>query len=407
MNKLSSETNSRMGITGVRHNGDNYKFIRDAQGNVVKIYFIEHLNDGLFISYSNEKLVAEYDYDAYGNCKITAYDGEGDVISSPASMHIANLNPFRWKSFYWDGAQTNLYYVNGRYYDPCMGHFVDTDTPENLLFSASTINALDRNAISFYNTIEVTPNLDNIFPANELYADPTDENAGKSWWQINWKKALQWIAFAAAVIATVIVSIINPAVGAAMASLCIKGAISGLVIGGIIGGVISAAQGGNIWSGIAEGAIYGAINGYTAAAVMFGVSAGIKAIVNAANKARLARVETFYRTMSADDYVYLQNTGKVRATSETFITKDLAYAQKYDGVTIQFKVKAGTLSKLEMIGIRNVKAGTVYPDMIIGGKGWTQSFAYFKAESGLINIGLGRGDALALFNRNILSYALI
>ena len=201
-------------------------------------------------------------------------------------MHIANLNPFRWKSFYWDGAQTNLYYVNGRYYDPCMGHFVDTDTPENLLFSASTINALDRNAISFYNTIEVTPNLDNIFPANELYADPTDENAGKSWWQINWKKALQWIAFAAAVIATVIVSIINPAVGAAMASLCIKGAISGLVIGGIIGGVISAAQGGNFWSGLTEGAIYGAINGYTAAAVMFGVSAGIKAIVNAANAAK-------------------------------------------------------------------------------------------------------------------------
>ena len=41
-----------------------------------------------------------------------------------------------------------MYYVNGRYYDPQMGHFVDADTPENLWSSAYVLNALDRNAIT-------------------------------------------------------------------------------------------------------------------------------------------------------------------------------------------------------------------------------------------------------------------
>ena len=35
---------------------------------------------------------------------------------------------------------------------------------------------------------------------------------------------------------------------------------------------------------------------------------------------------------------------------------------------------------------------------------WTENFAFFKAEGDQINIGLGKGKALELFNRNIISY---
>jgi hypothetical protein len=45
--------------------------------------------------------------------------------------------------------------------------------------------------------------------------------------------------------------------------------------------------------------------------------------------------ETFFRTMSQDHYEQLLNTGKLPATSETFISPSLEYAQQYNGVTVK------------------------------------------------------------------------
>jgi hypothetical protein len=36
--------------------------------------------------------------------------------------------------------------------------------------------------------------------------------------------------------------------------------------------------------------------------------------------------------------------------------------------------------------------------------GWTATSAFFKAEGGIINVGLGRGAALNLFNNAIQSF---
>ena len=35
---------------------------------------------------------------------------------------------------------------------------------------------------------------------------------------------------------------------------------------------------------------------------------------------------------------------------------------------------------------------------------WTKSSAYFKGEKGVLNIGLGKGKGLDIFNQNIVSF---
>ncbi|WHY84549.1 hypothetical protein QNH39_18040 [Neobacillus novalis] len=40
-------------------------------------------------------------------------------------------------------------------------------------------------------------------------------------------------------------------------------------------------------------------------------------------------------------------------------------------------------------------------------KGWTSNHAYFKGEGDQINIGLGRGAALDIFNKNIIDCNMV
>ena len=70
-------------------------------------------------------LVAQYVYDAWGNHRQIT-DGSGnDVSDNPA--HIANINPFRYRGYYYD-TETGWYYLNTRYYDPNVGRFLSPDT---------------------------------------------------------------------------------------------------------------------------------------------------------------------------------------------------------------------------------------------------------------------------------------
>ena len=60
-------------------------------------------------------MVAEYAYDAWGNCTI---------IKDTAG--VAEVNPFRYRGYYYD-TETNLYYLQTRYYDPEVGRFISQD----------------------------------------------------------------------------------------------------------------------------------------------------------------------------------------------------------------------------------------------------------------------------------------
>ena len=101
------------GVAGFEYNNNTYYYVKNLQQDIISI-----LNDS-FIE------VAKYTYDAFGN-PIDIFDGNGNNVSGNPS-HIANINPFRFKSYYWD-SETELYYLNSRYYSPEFGRFINSDS---------------------------------------------------------------------------------------------------------------------------------------------------------------------------------------------------------------------------------------------------------------------------------------
>ena len=68
--------------------------------------------------------IARYRYDAWG-VPIAITDGNGNDVSSNSS-HIANINPIRYRGYYYD-TETGFYYLQSRYYDPVVGRFINAD----------------------------------------------------------------------------------------------------------------------------------------------------------------------------------------------------------------------------------------------------------------------------------------
>ena len=93
-----------------------YHYFKNLQGDIVGIV------DG------NGKMAAAYRYDAWGNHKV--YDG--NFRERHDTDFIGNINPFRYRGYYYD-AETGLYYLQSRYYDPAFGRFINADDPAVLL----------------------------------------------------------------------------------------------------------------------------------------------------------------------------------------------------------------------------------------------------------------------------------
>ena len=62
-------------------------------------------------------------YDAWGNGKVCNASGTENTSSS----FIGNINPFRYRGYYYD-VETGLYYLQTRYYDPQVGRFLSPDS---------------------------------------------------------------------------------------------------------------------------------------------------------------------------------------------------------------------------------------------------------------------------------------
>ena len=104
------------GIIGYEEDGEKFLYRKNLFGDIIAIY------KGLV-------KVAEYTYDAWGNCTIT-YDPDGYGAS----------NPIRYRGYYWD-SDIKMYYLVTRYYDPKIGRFINADTPNYL--NPNTVNGLN------------------------------------------------------------------------------------------------------------------------------------------------------------------------------------------------------------------------------------------------------------------------
>lgn len=94
----------------VTYNGTNYYYATNQQGDVTAI-----LN-------TSGSAVVQYTYDAWG--KILTTTGS---MASTLGVH----NPLRYRGYVYD-QETQLYYLQSRYYDPAMGRFINADDPANL-----------------------------------------------------------------------------------------------------------------------------------------------------------------------------------------------------------------------------------------------------------------------------------
>ncbi len=94
------------GISGLEYNGTKYTYVKNLQGDVVRI----------IDSYG--ATVVEYKYDAWGNIL--------SVTGSMAST-LGATNPFRYRGYYYD-TESGWYYLNSRYYDPQVGRFINADS---------------------------------------------------------------------------------------------------------------------------------------------------------------------------------------------------------------------------------------------------------------------------------------
>ena len=105
---LRDDSNNLLGFT---YQGDTYYYKKNAFDDIIGIYD------------SNYKEVCTYNYDAYGNI-LSIKDSTGKDITD--TSNVAIINPFRYRSYYYD-TETNLYYLNSRYYSPKMGRFINCD----------------------------------------------------------------------------------------------------------------------------------------------------------------------------------------------------------------------------------------------------------------------------------------
>lgn len=99
------------GLIGFKYNNEIYYYEKNVQGDIIAI------RDSM------NQLRARYTYDTWGNI-LSITDSYNNSITD--TDHIGCINPYRYRSYYYD-TETNLYYLNSRYYNPVWGRFINAD----------------------------------------------------------------------------------------------------------------------------------------------------------------------------------------------------------------------------------------------------------------------------------------
>ena len=149
-------------------------------------------------------------------------NGSYDTITSDYSYNdisiinrfIAYKNPFRYRSYYYD-FETNLYYLNSRYYDPQIGRFINADDISTLDVTQIALNGLNLYAYCLNNPVNETDEngyfllwlfLTAIFAGVIISAGTSIISQGINngweninWWQVGWDALMGGISGALSV----------------------------------------------------------------------------------------------------------------------------------------------------------------------------------------------------------------
>ena len=86
-------------VCGIIYNNVPHYFLKKLQGDVITIVD------------KSGNTVAHYTYDVWGV----------SITTQIAASNIAEINPFRYRSYYYD-EEISMYYLKSRYYDPSENH---------------------------------------------------------------------------------------------------------------------------------------------------------------------------------------------------------------------------------------------------------------------------------------------
>ena len=111
-----------------------YTYRKNIFGDIIGIYD------------ANNTCVAKYVYDAWGNHKVLNPDG----TENTSSTFIGNVNPIRYRGYYYD-VETGLYYCNSRYYSPELCRLISPDSFDYL--DPESIHGLNLYAYCYNNPI--------------------------------------------------------------------------------------------------------------------------------------------------------------------------------------------------------------------------------------------------------------
>ncbi len=230
-------------VISVAYNGTYYYYLRNAQGDIVKLID------------KNGQTVVEYTYDTWGK-----------VISVTGSLAstLGQNQPFRYRGYVYDN-ETGWYYLQSRYYDPNTCRFVSAD-----VMLSTGQGVLGHNSFAYC--------LNN--PVNRTDTDG-------DWSLPNWAKvAIGVAAIAVGVIATV-------ATGGAAAPALVAGVKTALVVGAISAGtsaattaVTSVINGDDIKTlakKVGNSAIDGFCDGFMTGGIMSGASMTYGSLLKNAN----------------------------------------------------------------------------------------------------------------------------
>ena len=150
-------------------------------------------------------------------------DEEIDGIS------VAEFNPIRWKSQYYD-TESGLYYINGRYYSPMTKQYLSGANVESTMLNAATIYSLCLYSFTLTNPVNMGYNGYTSETNRPLVYDPPELNAWEKFWQSTLGKVIAGVLALAAIVLSAVVGQVETVLattGLTVGSLTIFAAIAG------------------------------------------------------------------------------------------------------------------------------------------------------------------------------------
>ena len=271
-------------LVGFKYNNDLYYYQKNAQEDIIGI---------LDSSYS---LVAKYEYDSWGSIT-SVVDANGNDISNNF-IHIGNINPFRYRSYYYD-VETRLYYLNSRYYNPSWGRFINADSQLNLQNGFTGLNLYAYGGNNPINTFD------------------DDGHA---------------FMFITAAIGAIIGGVIGGIKAAKKKKNVFKGVLFGAAIGGLIGLGAGALIGATL-AGSFTASTAGVISGASAMMVTVsngGLSSAISSIGSNMSNALKGGGEltTLYRSISSAEAISIESKGSFSLAEGGMEIKQFTFSYK-------------------------------------------------------------------------------